>query len=90
MDPATLAIISILASAAKGAGKAYNAKQREKAAKLRTKQYERETYGNLFNDAAQGNAELEGMGLESRSHMGKRRAKSLQDTSDLVRSAFNL
>lgn len=91
VDPGTAMLIATaVAAAAKGAGDYFSGQKEKKAGKMRAKETKRETLANLMNDALQGSAELHTHGLSSRAKMGKRRAQSLQDTSDLVRGAFNI
>ncbi len=91
MDPGTAMLIATAVStAAKAGGDAMSNSSAAKAAKLRTKETKRETHAGVFQDALQRSAELEAHRLQSRGKMGKRRAQSLQDTSDLVRGAFNI
>ena len=91
MDPATIAIISSLISAAAGGiGGAFSNKKMKEAAKMRSKETKRETHAGLLQDALQRSAELEGHRLSSTAKLGKRRSQSMQDTADLVRGAFNI
>ena len=91
MDPGTAMLIaSAVATAAKGAGDFLGNKGQEKQAKRRAKETKRETQAGLFQDALQRSAELESHRLASRQKLGKRRAQSLSDTSDLVRGALNI
>jgi len=91
MDPATAAILaSAVAASAKGVGDYFSGRKEKKAAKMKAKETKRQTLANLMNDALEGSAEYESQGLSSRAKMGKRRSQSLQDTSDLVRGAFNI
>lgn len=91
LDPATAMLIAAAVStAAQGAGQAISGGKAKRAAKLRAKETKRETHAGLLQDALQRNAELEGHKLSSRAHVGKRRAQSLKDTSDIVRGAFNI
>ena len=91
VDPATAAVIATaIASAAKGGGEYLSGKKSEKGAKKRAKETRRETQANLLNTAMQNSAELEAGHLQSRKKLGKRKAQSYQDTSDLVRGALNI
>jgi len=91
VDPGTaLLIATAVSTAAKGAGDIFSGKKSKKAGKLRAKQSKRETRASFLNDALQRSAELEAHRLASRQKLGKRQAQSLQDTSDLVRGAFNI
>lgn len=91
MDPATAMLVATaVATAAKGASDFFSGQKQKKAGKMRAKETKRETLAGLMNDALQGSAELHTHGLKSRSHLGKRRAQSMQDTADLVRGAFNI
>lgn len=91
MDPGTAMLIATaVATAAKAGGDAMSNSNAKKSAKLRAKETKRETQAGLFQDALQRSAELEAHRLQSRNKMGKRKSQSLQDTSDLVRGAFNI
>lgn len=91
IDPGTAMLIATaVATAAKGAGDYMSGQSAKKAAKRRSKEIERETNAGLYNDALQRSAELESHRLKGRSHLGKRKSQSLQDTADLVRGAFNI
>ena len=91
MDPGTAMLIATaVATAAKAGGDTMSNSNAKKSAKLRAKETKRETHASVFQDALQRGAELEAHRLQSRGKMGKRRAQSLQDTSDLVRGAFNI
>lgn len=91
MDPGTAMLIaSAVAAAAKGTGDVLSSQTAKKSAKLRAKETKRETQASLLNDAAQRSAELAEHGLNSRRKLGKRRATSMQETTDLIRGAFNV
>jgi hypothetical protein len=91
VDPGTAMLIATaVATAAKAGGDAMSNSNAAKAAKRRAKETKRETQAGLFQDALQRSAELEAHRLQSRGKMGKRKAQSLQDTSDLVRGAFSI
>jgi len=91
MDPGTAMLIATAVGlAAQGAGGMLGGQNAEKAAKLRAKETKRETYAGLFQDALQRSAELEAQRLANSRNLGKRSASSLQETSDLVRGAFNI
>lgn len=91
VDPGTAMLIATaVATAAKAGGDAISNSKANKASKMRSKETKRETQAGLFQDALQRSAELEAHRLQSRNKMGKRKAQSLQDTSDLVRGAFNI
>jgi len=91
MDPITGTIIATaIASAIKAGSDAYGASKQKKMGKMRAKETKRETLSGLLNDAMGGSAELHGHGLSSNARLSKRKAQSLQDTSDLVRGAFNI
>jgi hypothetical protein len=91
MDPGTAMLIATaVATAAKGASDFMGGQSEEKAAKRRAKEMKRETHAGLLQDALQRSAELESHRLGSRQKLGKRRTQSLQDTSDLLRGAFNI
>jgi hypothetical protein len=80
----------LIGQAAKAASDAFSAHQKKKAAKLGIKETKRATMAHVLEDAMKGSDELHSHGLERRAHLGKRRSKSLQDTSDLVRGSFNI
>lgn len=91
IDPGTAMLISTaIASGAQAAGNAVSGSNAKKEAKRRAKETKRETFASLLDDAMQRNAELTSHGLSSRGKLGKRKAQSMQDTSDLVREAFNV
>ena len=91
IDPVTATLIATaVATAAKGAGDYFSGQKQKKIGKMRAKETKRETLAGLMNDAMQGSAELHTQGLKSRSHLGKRRAQSSQDTADIVRGALNI
>ena len=91
IDPGTAMLIATaVATAAKGAGDFFGNKSEEKKAKRRAKETKRETHADLFNDALQRSAELETHRLSSKQKIGKRKAQSHQDTSDLVRGALKI
>lgn len=91
VDPATAMLIATaVASAAKGAGDYLSGQKSSKSSKLRSKETKRETHAGLLNDALQRSAELEEQRLAGRRKLGKRRTHSLQETTDLVRGAFNV
>lgn len=91
IDPGTAMLIATaVATAAKGAGDFFSGQNAKKSAKMRAKETERETKAGLFEDALQRSAELEAHRLASRQKLGKRKSQSMQDTSDLLRGAFNL
>ena len=77
-------------AAAKGAGDYFSSKKQERAGKRRAKETKRETYANLIENALNRSGELEASQLQGRNKLNKRRSQSLQDTSDLVRGAFNI
>ncbi len=91
VDPGTAMLIATaIATAAKGAGDYMSGQNAEKAAKLRAKETKRETQAGLYNEALQRSADLEDQRLAGRRKLGKRRANSLQESSDLLRGAFNI
>lgn len=91
VDPGTAMLIATaVATAAKGASDYFGGQSQKKAAKLRAKETKRETQAGLLQDAYNRSAELEAHRLGSRSMMGKKRSKSMQDTADLLRGAFNI
>jgi hypothetical protein len=91
VDPGTAMLVTTaIASAAKGAGDYMAGKNSKKAAKYRSKEMKRETQSSLLQDALQRSAELEAHRLASRSRLGKRKSQSMQETSDLLRGAFNI
>lgn len=91
VDPGTAILIaSAIAASAKGAGDFYGSKSQEKQAKRRAKETKRETHASLLDEAMNRNAELEAHRLSSRNKLGKSKARSSQDTADLVRGALNI
>ena len=91
IDPGTAMLIATaVATAAKGAGDFFGSQNEKKAAKRRSKEMKRETYGGLHDEAMQRGAELEAHRLGSSSKLAKRSSQSLQDTSDLLRGAFRI
>jgi hypothetical protein len=91
MDPGTIALIAAAVSSAAHVGsQAFSGKKQKKTGKLRAREMQRETEAGLINDYQQRQAEMEGHRLKGRAALGKRRAQSLQDTSDLLRGAFNI
>jgi hypothetical protein len=91
MDPGTAMLIATaVATAAKGASDYFTGAKEKTAAKRRSKETKRETYANMLGESMDRNAELSAHGLKSSSKLGKSRSQSLQDTSDLVRRAFNI
>lgn len=91
IEPGTAMLIAAAVSAAaKGTGDYLANKKQKKGGELRAHETKRETLAGLLNDAFQGSAELHGQGLTSRGRLGKRKAQSMQNTSDLVRGALNI
>jgi uncharacterized protein HemX len=91
MDPATAILVaSAVAAASKGAGDYFGNQQQTKQAKRRAKETKRETQAGLFQNALDRSAELEAHRLASSQKLGKRKATSFQDTSDLVRGALSI
>jgi hypothetical protein len=91
MDPATMTLIAqAVASAAQAGGQALTGRQADKASRRRAKETRRETEADVLDQAMQRSAELEAHNLGNRKRSGKRRAQSMQETSDLVRGALNI
>ncbi len=91
VDPVTATLIAAgVAAAAKGTSDVMSAKSSKRAGKRRAKETKRETHAGILQDALQRGAELEAHGLQSRGRLAKRRAQSSQETSDLIREAFNI
>jgi hypothetical protein len=91
VDPATAMLIATAVStAAKGAGDYFGNKSQEKQAKRRAKESKRETQASLIDEALNRGSELEAHRLSSRNRLGKAKARSSQNTADLVRGALNI
>jgi hypothetical protein len=91
VDPGTAMLIATaVATAAKGAGDFFGNKSAEKQAKRRSKEAKRETQASLMDEALNRDTELTSHKLASRSKLGKSKARSSQDTADLVRGALNI
>lgn len=91
VDPGTAMLIAAaVAATAKGASDYFTGAKEKKAAKRRAKETKRETYAGMLQDSMDRNAELSAHGLQSSNKLGKRKAQSMQDTSDIVRRAFNI
>jgi pyridoxal/pyridoxine/pyridoxamine kinase len=91
VDPGTAMLIATaVATAAKGAGDYMAGQSSKKSAKRRSLETKRETQAALLENALTNTAELEGHRLGTRKNLAKRKTQSLQDTSDLVRGAFNI
>ena len=91
MEPMTLALIATaVASAAKAGGEYYSGAKQKKAAKNRAHETKRETLASLLQDSLKGSSEMEMQRLNRQARLGKRKSQSMQDTSDLVRGAFNI
>lgn len=91
LDPGTAMLIATaVAASAKGAGDYFSSSAEKKAGKRKAKEMERETKADLFSDAMNRNAELEAHKLKSSQKLVKGKSKGFQDTSDLVRGAFNI
>jgi len=91
VEPATAILIaSAIAAAAGGAGQYASSSSAKKAGKLRAKEMERETYANLLNESQNRDAEMQAHRMSSRNRLGRRRAQSMQDTSDLIRGALSI
>ena len=83
-------IATAISAAAKGAGDYASAQQGKKASKLRSTETKRDSESNLLHEALQRSAETEANHLQNRNKMGKSKANSLKNTSDLLRGAFNI
>ena len=91
MDPGTAMLIAAaVAASAKVGGEYFAGRNAGQGARLRAKETKRETLANLMNESMQGNAEMQANRLQGRAKLGKRKAQSFQDTSDIVRGAFNI
>ena len=91
VDPGTAMIIAqAIASAAKAGGDFLGGKTQEKQAKRRARETERETHANLMDEALNRNAELEAHKLASRNRLSKSKARTSQETADLVRGALSI
>lgn len=91
MDPGTAMLIaSAINAGIQGGGMAMKSAAEKKAAKRKAKEMKRETYAENLNQTLDRSAELKAHELGSRSKMGKKRAESFDETSDLVRRAFNI
>lgn len=91
IDPGTAMLIATaVSSAAKGAGDYFGSRSQKKNARRRAKETKRETQASLMNDALSRGTELEAHKLAGRNKLGKSKAKSSQDTADLVRGALNI
>ena len=91
VDPGTAMLIaSAIQAAAQGGGQYLSSQGATKAGKLRSKEMKRETYANLLNEERNRGAELQAHRMSSRGRTAKRRAQSMQDTSDLVRGALSI
>lgn len=66
-----------------------NAKQK-KASKLKSKELERETAGALLSDIYNRGTELEAHKMQGRRKLGQRKTKASEESTDLVRRAFNI
>lgn len=91
VDPATAALVATAVSAgAKGISDFFKGKNTKKQGKMKAKETRRETMANMAHEAHEGSSDLETHGMSNRLRKSKRRAKSMQDTTDIVRGAFNL
>ena len=91
MDPGTATIIAAaIAATAKGTSDYLTGAKEKKSAKRRAKETKRETYSGMLQDAMDRNAELSAHGLKSSGKLSKAKTQSAQDSSDLVRRAFNI
>lgn len=89
--PAAAAIIAAaIAAGAKAGGDYMSARAQKKAANRRAREMKRETHSDLLKNALQRNAELEAQRLASSQKISKRKSQSMQDTSNLLREAFNI
>ena len=89
MDPATAAAVAVVVAEAAKKGSEYFAnKKEERGQKRKAKELKRETHAESMSAALDRSRELKEKELKGRAAMGKRRAHSLQDTSDLVRRAL--
>ena len=91
VDPGTAMLITAaIAAAAKGGGDYLASNKEKKAGKRRAKETRRETYAGLLGDELQRGSELHAHRLGSRGKIAKRKSQISQDTSDVVRGAFNI
>lgn len=91
VDPGTAMLIAAaVAAAAKGAGDFFSNSSAKKSASRRAKEQKRETEAGLANETMNRSADLEAQRLAGRKKIGKRKAQSSQETSDLVRGALNI
>lgn len=91
MDPGTAMLIATaVATAAKGAGDFFGSKSAEKQAKRRAKEAKRETHASLMDEALNRGTELEAHKYASRNKLAKSKARSSNDTAELIRGALNI
>ena len=91
MDPATIALISAaVQAAAKAAEGAISGQNAKKQAKLKAKETERETQADLLHNSLQRDSELTAHQLAGRGKLAKRKAQSMNDTSEIVRGALSI
>lgn len=91
IDPATgLIVASLVSSAAQGGMGALASQREKKAAKRRANLMKKQTYSDLFNDAAMRGVDIEGQRMQSGAKLGQRRSQSMIDTAALLREAFGL
>jgi hypothetical protein len=89
LDPGTAMLIAAAVStAAQGAGQGIAGGKAKKAAKLRSKELERETAAGNLGESMQRQAELHGHKLSRRAHLGKRKAQNYHDTASMIRGAL--
>ena len=89
IDPITMSIIaSALMGVGKGVGGALEGRRAKKMGKLKAKEQKRQTYADLLNQNLQGQAEIQGQGLDSSRQLGAARTRGLMDTASTVREAF--
>jgi hypothetical protein len=79
-----------ISAAATTAGNVVSGQNAKKAAKLRAKEMERETFADILDAALQSNAKIEAQRLKGIKQLAMRQGQSYQDTSDLVRGALNI
>lgn len=91
IDPLTASLIATAVNVGVQAiSNKLSGNKQKKAGNMRAKETKRETYATILNDALQRNAEHEAHRLSKGANLAKRRSKGLQDTTDVVRGAFNI
>lgn len=91
VDPGTAMLVSaIIGAGAAGTGGALANRKAKKASKIRSKELERETKAGLVEDALQRENEAEAHRLSSSAKKSKRGARTMQETADMIRGAFNI